>query len=360
MKEIEKSYDSLSIHKDFNATKKDFYQHIVEYFSHRSKWDKIFLSKLNRDKVKKPIKMEVAKEVEIKDMDIPKPESEQKELFTDIEKKKPLWKPNPSLIRRIWEQYSGKTIIQSEKEAEKLSEKVEKLNEKTITEIANKVDNWTEIENIKFGDINVQEIKDYAESVDNQTKNKLGYTEKLREETKNNLKPKIGKYINDSTGIEANLSGASIDKMSSGKAIEKSKANGFSVDEHFEVVNNILQLWKDAELVETRPDKNGSTNLLSIKRFDADTVLSSGKNAVAHITVKESVQYGHKIYSVEVIDIEQKNNGQENPNRFNGGAELNQTSTSNENNITETKNVNTDTSKLSEAMMGNQNAKKMV
>lgn len=62
-------------------------------------------------------------------------------------------------------------------------------------------------------------------------------------------------------------------------------------------------------------------------------------------------------YTDEVIDIEQKNNGQENPNRFNGGAELNQTSTSNENNITETENINTDTSKLSEAMLGNDNAK---
>lgn len=248
-------------------------------------------------------------------------------------------------------------LSQTEKNILALALKLEKQNDPTMNslwyiekvksklpKLAEKVDNWTEIENNDFSNLDEQAIRDYAADVDK----KEGYIERKRKETEENLKPKIGKYINDSTGIEANFSGASIDKMSSSKAIEKSKANGFTVDDHFEVVNNILQLWKVAKLVETRPDKNGSNNLLSIKRFDADTVLTSGKNAIAHITVKESVQHGHKLYSVEVMEIEQKNNGQENPNRLNGEAELNQTSTSTDNNNTNAENVNTDTLKLSQ------------
>lgn len=135
---------------------------------------------------------------------------------------------------------------------------------------------------------------------------KQGYTSKLRTELKQNLKESLGLHKNKKTGIEANLSGKSVDKMSSDKAIEKSKVNGFSVDEHFEVANKIVELYENADLVETSPDKNGSANLLSIKRFDCSVKLSNGKEAIAHITVKESRQDGHKIYSVEVMDLEQK------------------------------------------------------
>ena len=52
--------------------------------------------------------------------------------------------------------------------------------------------------------------------------------------------------------------------------------------------------------METRPDKNGSAQILSIKRFSAPFTLESGKKANAYITVKETVQNDHKIYSVEL------------------------------------------------------------
>lgn len=151
----------------------------------------------------------------------------------------------------------------------------------------------------------LQEVKNKDSGGNGQTK-KQGYTAKLRADLKDNLKPLFGLHKNKKTGIEANLSGKSVDKMSSDKAIEKSKANGFSVDEHFEVANKIVELYENADLVETSPDKKGSVNLLSIKRFDCNAKLSNGKEAIAHITVKESRQDGHKIYSVEVMDLEQK------------------------------------------------------
>lgn len=139
-----------------------------------------------------------------------------------------------------------------------------------------------------------------------ETQKNQGYTSKLRTELKENLRASFGLHKNKKTGIEARLSGDSVNKMSSEKAIEKSKANGFTVEEHFEVANKIVELYENADLVETRPDKKGSENLLSIKRFDCNTKLSNGKEAIAHITVKESRQDGHKIYSVEVMDLEQK------------------------------------------------------
>ena len=133
-----------------------------------------------------------------------------------------------------------------------------------------------------------------------------GYTAKLCSDLREKLRPQFGFYKNKKTGIEANLSEKSVNKISSEKAIEKSKANGFTVEEHFEVAERIAELYENADLAETSPDKKGSLDLKSIKRFDSEVTLSDGKKAVAHITVKESVQNGHKIYSVEVMDLEQK------------------------------------------------------
>ena len=136
------------------------------------------------------------------------------------------------------------------------------------------------------------------------TDTKTGYTYKLRQILKSNLRNSFGLHKNKKTGIEANLSGDSVNKIGSEKAIEKSKLNGFSVEEHFEVANNIVELYEDADLVETRPDKNHSADLKSIKRFDSNVYLKRGLAAIAHITVKESVINGHKIYSVEVMSLE--------------------------------------------------------
>lgn len=130
-----------------------------------------------------------------------------------------------------------------------------------------------------------------------------GRVAKMRQELREKLRPQFGLHKNEKTGIEANLSGKSVDKIASDKAIEKSKSNGFTVDEHFEVAEHITELYEKADLTETRPDKNESVNLLSIKRFDAQHTLKSGENADAHITVKESKDKGHKIYSVEVMTL---------------------------------------------------------
>ena len=70
---------------------------------------------------------------------------------------------------------------------------------------------------------------------------KRGYAHYKRQELLNKLKPVFGKLINISTGIEANLSKKSLDKMTSAKTLEKSKVNGFTLDEHFELAAKIVE-----------------------------------------------------------------------------------------------------------------------
>lgn len=134
---------------------------------------------------------------------------------------------------------------------------------------------------------------------------KTGYANRKREELFEKLKTVFGKITNISTGIEANLSKKSLDKMTSAKALEKSKANGFTLNEHFELAAKIKPLYESAILVTSHGNlKNPKDpNVISIKRFVAAAILKSGKKADVLITVKESIANGHKIYSIELDEI---------------------------------------------------------
>ena len=205
--------------------------------------------------------------------------------------------------------------------------RIKELRKKGLTD--EQIDNDEVIKQTKKDMHGLDKEPAKTEPKENGLEKKQGYTSKLRENLKNNLKGSLGVHTNKKTGIEANLSGDSINKMGSEKAIEKSKVNGFSVDEHFEVANRIVELYENADLTETKPDKNNSPDLKSIKRFDSDVTLKNGKKAVAHITVKESVMNGHKIYSVEVMDLEKKITADNQPAV--GGGISNETPTSDSN-----------------------------
>ena len=132
-KQVDEMYAKENIQKDFNADKKTFAQHLVEYFSHRDQWDKRFAPKENQQKFNKPVKMATFKEnadVLSKDMETPAPENDEPSLFSDKElkklgaKDKGEWKANPYLMRRIWGMYTGKTVQQQEKQAQTAEKKV--------------------------------------------------------------------------------------------------------------------------------------------------------------------------------------------------------------------------------------------
>ncbi|MBO5371104.1 MAG: Eco57I restriction-modification methylase domain-containing protein [Lachnospiraceae bacterium] len=132
-KQVDEMYAKENIQKDFNADKKTFAQHLVEYFSHRKLWDDRFAPKENQQKFNKPVKMATFKEnadVLSKDMETPAPENDEPSLFSDKElkklgaKDKGEWKANPYLMRRIWGMFTGKTIQQQEKQAQTAEKKV--------------------------------------------------------------------------------------------------------------------------------------------------------------------------------------------------------------------------------------------
>lgn len=136
-------------------------------------------------------------------------------------------------------------------------------------------------------------------------KKKSGYASYKRFELEQKLKPHLGEITNISTGIVATLSKKSVGKMSSEKSIEKSKRNGFTLDEHFEIAAQIKLLYENAMLIVTHKNlKNPKDpNVVSIKRFVCPAVLQKGSAVDALITVKESIANGHKIYSIELDEI---------------------------------------------------------
>ena len=111
------------------------------------------------------------------------------------------------------------------------------------------------------------------------------------------------KFVNVSTGIAAQLSSSAKGKLVSNKATGKSTANGFTRNQHNVLAGNVGMLFETSRLVESRPDRSGDANVLSIKRF-AREVRFGYQRAVAWMTIKESRQHGHHIYSVEAIKVE--------------------------------------------------------
>lgn len=110
-------------------------------------------------------------------------------------------------------------------------------------------------------------------------------------------------FVNQATSIVAQLSSSAKGKLVSNKATGKSKSNGFTRAQHNAMAANVGKLFEVARLVQSRPDKGGDANILSIKRF-ASHVTFGPRPAVAWLTVKESKQHGHHIYSVEAIKLE--------------------------------------------------------
>lgn len=121
---------------------------------------------------------------------------------------------------------------------------------------------------------------------------------KLRESTKQTLHNIAGKNItNAHDGRIAQVSKKNISKMVSDKAIAKSVANGFSAMEHFNAVNDIESLYKNAIFKETTADKSGES-YLKIHRYNANF-----ENANALITLKETIEHGNKIYTLELEEL---------------------------------------------------------
>lgn len=131
----------------------------------------------------------------------------------------------------------------------------------------------------------------------------------LREDFHKEMKKYVGKEFKNSNfedDIKANFSGKSITKIESDKAIEKTVANGFTKEQHFEVAKQIKELFEKADkgfYHEDRKSTNEKTGLKRIVRLYADVKLKDNTKAVAYITLRESFENGTKIYTIELMDI---------------------------------------------------------
>ena len=148
-----------------------------------------------------------------------------------------------------------------------------------------------------------------------------------REQVKQQLQALKNKDIEHKSGIVARLSSTGIDKMLSDKAIQKSLDNGFTKEQHFNAVANIENLFKNSDFIRTEAPKNQSADIVGIHRYINSQDLQE-QNAQALITLKESVENGNRIYSVELetlthpssVDRSPKSKGVENSHHDDAGA----------------------------------------
>jgi len=122
---IDETYNKLNIKQDYNASVKDWQQHLLEYFCHQDVWDKRFSDKKVSEKWATPVTMNNAENIVDKNMETPEPVDMQQSLFEEPSKKE--WKANPSLMRKIYGLYTGKEKAKEEKQKEIAVEKIDKV-----------------------------------------------------------------------------------------------------------------------------------------------------------------------------------------------------------------------------------------
>lgn len=115
------------------------------------------------------------------------------------------------------------------------------------------------------------------------------------------LKSRVGNAINKNTKVKANISGKSIDKLTSGKALHKSITNGFTSEEHFKAVEKIKTIYRGAKLSGIFPDRDNDLNIKNIKRYSSPYKTVLGNNSKAYITVKCYANGTNKLYSLELL-----------------------------------------------------------
>ncbi|AQQ59347.1 hypothetical protein XJ32_03720 [Helicobacter bilis] len=109
----------------------------------------------------------------------------------------------------------------------------------------------------------------------------------LRNDLKETLKPILNKeIINKETGLKGVITETERNKISSKKAVDKSVANGFTIDEHYRVGQDLKNLYENATKRESHNDYKNRDNIIQVHRFTKD-INVNGKEAIAKITLFE-------------------------------------------------------------------------
>lgn len=116
-------------------------------------------------------------------------------------------------------------------------------------------------------------------------------------EARDILRRETGKrFTNVKSGLSASLSGNSINKILSGKAVAKS----VGIKQHLAAAANIVELFEGGELRAT--EEGNRKGVKAAKRVFARFDLE-GEKLVAKITVLEHERNDHRIYSVEAMEV---------------------------------------------------------
>lgn len=132
----------------------------------------------------------------------------------------------------------------------------------------------------------------------------MGAAAKLRADFSKNTDKYLNKpFTNKSTGTQAMFTKKSQDELRS--RTSNTKENGFTIQQHFEVANQIKELFEDADLIKEHEDtKHGDKNLRIERFLSKPLTLKSGDEVQACITVKHVLNPdGRSIYSIEAMDI---------------------------------------------------------
>lgn len=113
------------------------------------------------------------------------------------------------------------------------------------------------------------------------------------------LKGKILKSKEEN--VEASFSHKGLGKIASDAAINKSKRNGFSVQDHFTAVANIEKLFSNSIKTNEREDHNNS--IKGIEHFSSLFIDKNNEQALVTFTVKVTDNAGRKIYSIELMEL---------------------------------------------------------
>nr|WP_255594907.1 PLxRFG domain-containing protein [Acidovorax sp. sif1233] len=108
---------------------------------------------------------------------------------------------------------------------------------------------------------------------------------------------------NEATGLQANVSRNTLDKMLSRKAVEKSA----SAQAQSRAVANLDHLYQGAIFGWSKEDRDGNTNVRAVHRFFVPMDMD-GRMLMAKLTVKETVDANHAnpLYTVEAVDFNEK------------------------------------------------------
>ena len=128
----------------------------------------------------------------------------------------------------------------------------------------------------------------------------------LRNECRKLLEKQVAPFlnriiINKKQKIKVRFSKNSLSKAGSDKAVTKSVVNGFSVQEHFEALADLQNIFENADFIGSFPDRKNDPNIVAMHRLRKKITLASRKNAIAYMTLKEVKKEGNRFYTMELI-----------------------------------------------------------